>query len=134
MLKASLAVCPLTPLPRVSPRRESDLTTASRSVPENTKAGQNIGAPVSAHDADERDLLIYTMTGADARYFRIVRNTGQLRTRSPLNFEDRNTYTVVVTATDGIGASDSIQVTINVTDEDDPAEITVNAGETGGGP
>ena len=108
--------------------------SASRSVPENTKAGQNIGAPVSAHDADERDLLIYTMTGADARYFRIVRNTGQLRTRSPLNFEDRNTYTVVVTATDGIGASDSIQVTINVTDEDDPAEITVNAGETGGGP
>ena len=102
---------------------QSDST--SRTVPENTPARQNIGAPVEAIDADG-DLLTYTLRGADARYFQIDRYTGQLRTRSPLNFEDRNTYTVVVTATDGIGASDSIQVTINVTDEDDPAEITVN--------
>ena len=41
---------------------------------------------------------------------------------------------MVVTATDPFGAADSIQVTINVTDEDDPAEITVNTGETHGGP
>ena len=107
--------------------------SASRTVPENTDARQNIGAPVSANDADG-DLLIYTLSGADARHFRIVRNGGQLRTRAPLNYEDRNIYTVVVTATDPLGASDSIVVTINVTDEDDPAEITVNAGETVGGP
>ncbi len=107
--------------------------SASRTVPENTDARQNIGAPVSANDADG-DLLIYTLSGADARHFRIVRNSGQLRTRAPLNYEDRNIYTVVVTATDPLGASDSIVVTINVTDEDDPAEITVNAGETVGGP
>ena len=100
-------------------------------MPENTRARHNIGAPVSAHDADG-DLLIYTLGGADASSLQIVRNTGQLRTRSPLNFEDRNIYTVVVTATDGIGASDSIPVTINVTDEDDPAEITVNTDETDG--
>ena len=37
---------------------------------------------------------------------------------------------MVVTATDPFGATDSIVVTINVTDEDDPAEITVNAGDT----
>ena len=57
-----------------------------------------------------------------------------MRTRSPLNYEARNIYTVVVTATDGIGASDSIQVTINVTDEDDPAVITVNTDGNEGGP
>ena len=43
---------------------QSDST--SRTVPENTKSGQNIGAPVSAFDPDG-DLLVYTLGGADAR-------------------------------------------------------------------
>ncbi len=98
--------------------------TASRTVPENTEAGRNIGSPVSAHD-DDGDLLIYTLGGADAAFFRITRRDGQLRTRAPLNYEARNAYTVVVTATDPFGAADSIVVTINVTDEDDPPVITV---------
>ena len=51
-----------------------------------------------------------------------------MKTEVALNFEVRNSYSVVVTATDPFGAMDSIQVTINVTDEDDPAEITVNTG------
>ncbi len=101
---------------------QSDST--SREVPENTAEGRNIGAPVSAIDDDD-DLLIYTLTGPDAGSFQIGRNDGQLTTKAPLNYEVRNTYTVVVTATDPFGAADSIQVTINVTDEDDPAIITV---------
>ena len=118
----------------LTPGVQSDRT--SREVAENTKAAQPIGAPVKADDADEdhRDKLIYTLGGPDARAFDIVRETGQIRTWLPLNYEARNTYTVVVTARDPVGATASIQVTIHVTDEDDPAEITVNAGETGGGP
>ena len=104
---------------------QSDST--SREVPENSEKGRNIGAPVSAHD-DDTDLLIYTLTGPDADSFRIGRRDGQLKTEVALNFEVRNSYSVVVTATDPFGAMDSIQVTINVTDEDDPAEITVNTG------
>ena len=104
---------------------QSDRT--SRTVAENTKAAQPIGAPVSAIDADD-DLLIYTLSGADARYFRIVRNSGQLRTWAALNYEARNTYTVVVTAKDPFGAADSIEVTINVTDVDDPPVITIIPG------
>ena len=110
---------------------QSDRT--SREVPENTEAGRNFGAPVSAHD-DDGDLLIYTLSGADAASFDIGRNNGQLTTKAPLNYEARDSYTVVVTATDPFGATGSIMVTINVTDEDDPAEITVNAGEPRGGP
>ena len=91
---------------------------------ENTKAGQTIGAPVSANDADG-DLLIYTLGGADAASFAISRNNGQLKTKAALNFEARNSYTVVMTATDPSGAVDSILVTINVTNEDDPAVIKV---------
>ena len=118
----------------LTPGVQSDRT--SREVAENTKAAQPIGAPVKADDADElhRDKLIYTLGGPDARAFDIVRETGQIRTWIPLDYEARNTYTVVVTARDPVGATASIQVTIHVTDEDDPAEITVNAGETGGGP
>ena len=41
---------------------------------------------------------------------------------------------MVITVADPFGATDSIVVTINITDEDDPAEITVNTGETHGGP
>ena len=104
---------------------QSDRT--SREVPENTEAGQSIGPPVSAQDEDD-DLLIYTLSGPDAEFFRIGRRDGQLKTETPLNFEARSSYTVVVSATDPFGATDSIQVTINVTDEDDPPVITVTAG------
>ena len=103
---------------------QSDRT--SREVAENTDAGRNIGAPVSAQDEDD-DLLIYTLSGVDAAFFSIGReDDGQLKTRAALNYETRSSYSVVVTATDPFGAADSILVTINVTDEDDPAEITVN--------
>ena len=105
---------------------QSDRT--SRTVAENREAGQNIGHPVYAHDEDG-DLLIYSLGGEDARHFGISRNDGQLRTRAPLNYEERKSYTVVVTATDPFGAADSIEVTINVTDEDDPPVITVLSGE-----
>ena len=101
---------------------QSDST--SREVPENSEKGRSIGAPVSAIDDDD-DLLIYTLTGPDAEFFRIGRRDGQLTTEAPLNFEARNSYSVVVTATDPFGAMDSIEVTINVTDRDDPAVITV---------
>ena len=94
---------------------------------ENTKAGRYIGAPVKAIDDDD-DLLIHTLGGADAAFFSIDPKNGQLKTKAPLNYEVRNTYTVVVTATDPFGAAGSIVVTIEVTDVDDPAEITVNVG------
>ena len=97
---------------------------ASRRVAENTQAGRNIGSPVRAGDDDD-DLLIYTLGGVDAAFFGISRNNGQLKTKAPLNYEVRNIYKVLVTATDPSGAMDSIQVTINVTDEDDPAVIRV---------
>ena len=104
---------------------QSDRTI--REVAENTEKGRSIGAAVRAQDEDD-DLLIYNLGGADAEFFRIGRNDGQLKTEAPLNYEAKSSYSVVVTATDPFGATDSIQVTINITDEDDPAQITVNTG------
>ena len=89
--------------------------TTTRSIAENTAAGTNIGAPVVATDANA-DTLAYTLEGTDAASFAIDSGTGQLSTSAALNYEAKNTYTVVVTATDQGGLSDTITVTINVTD------------------
>ena len=100
---------------------QSDET--SRSVAENTEAGQPVGAPVVA---DDTDALMYSLGGADKDSFS-VDNNGQIKTKAALDYEMNDTYTVVVVATDPSGATDSIMVTINVTDESDGAVI---AGDT----
>ena len=75
----------------------------------------NIGAPVEATDPNG-DTLTYTLGGTNAASFGIVGSTGQLRTSAALDFETKSTYSVEVTATDLGGLSDTIDVTINVTD------------------
>ena len=71
-----------------------------REVAENTPAGEPVGDPVVAADA-EGDVLTYSLraTGDDDS-FAIDRATGQLWTKSPLNVEADPTYMVEVTATD----------------------------------
>ena len=87
----------------------------TREVAENTVAGENIGAPVTASDADDA-ALTYTLSGTDAASFDIDRATGQLKTKADLDHETEASYAVTVTATDGDTASDSIDVAITVTD------------------
>ena len=89
-------------------------TSTSRSIAENTPAGQNIGTPVAATDADTSNTLTYRLGGTDASVFAIVNSTGQLQTNLALNYERKPTYTVIVTVSDAKGGSDSINVTINV--------------------
>ncbi|MCY3552693.1 MAG: cadherin domain-containing protein [Candidatus Poribacteria bacterium] len=89
-------------------------SATERSIPENTPAGRNIGSPVTATDEDE-DILTYTLSGADAASFGIVSTTGQLRTRAPLDYEQKNIYSVAVIVSDGT-LTDTIGVAINVTD------------------
>ena len=89
--------------------------SATRSIAENTPANRNIGSPVSATDADN-DTLTYSLGGTNASSFGIVSSSGQLRTKAALDYETKNSYTVTVTVRDTAGASDSITVTINITD------------------
>ena len=93
--------------------------TAARSVAENTAAGQNVGAALTATDAD---TLTYTLEGTDAASFDIVSGSGQIQTRTGVtyNHEAKSTYTVVVKADDGNGGTDTVTVTIAVTDVDEP--------------
>ncbi|MYE87715.1 leucine-rich repeat protein, partial [Candidatus Poribacteria bacterium] len=100
---------------------EGDSTT--RTVAENTAAGQNIGTAISATDADG-DTLTYTLGGTDAASFNIVSTSGQLQTNTPLDYETKSSYLVTVSVFDGDGGTDTITVTINVTDvnEQQPAQ------------
>ena len=100
-------------------------TSTTRSVAENTASGQNIGAPVTATDADTSDTLTYTLAA-----FGIVRSSGQLRTSAPLNYETKDSYAVTVSVSDGNGGADSINVTINVTA--DRAALVALYNATGG--
>ena len=94
-------------------------STAARSVAENTAAGQNVGAVLTATDADSSDTLTYTLEGADAASFDIatVSGSGRIRTKTGVtyNHEAKSSYEVTVRASDGTD-SDTIAVTITVTD------------------
>ena len=103
-----------------------DADTATRSVDENTAAGENIGAPVMATDADD-DMLTYTLSGTDASSFDIDESTGQLMTMADLDYETETTYIVTVTAKDTSEATDSVMVTINVTNVDEDGTVTLSS-------
>ena len=98
--------------------------TATRTVPENSAAGAAVGTPVTATDADSGDTLTYSLEGPDAASFTIDETSGQVRTGTGVtyNYEaPKNSYSVTVTADDGNGRADTIDVTINVTDDDTEA-------------
>ena len=106
--------------------------TTSRDVSENTSAGRNVGGPVSATDP-ERDSLTYSLAGTDAGHFDISTSTGQILTKSALDYESgTKSYSVTVSVTDSKDANGapnslddaSIEVTINVIDEDEAPVLT----------
>ena len=106
--------------------------TATRTIAENTPAGQPIGSPVEAGDPDAGEILTYSLAGTDGASFGITPSTGQLQTKTSLDFEDRASYEVTVSVHDGRDAAgsndttadDSITVTITVTGVDEPPVVT----------
>ncbi len=117
-----------------SPPVFADGETTTRAVDENTAAGEDIGTPVAATDADG-DTLTYAPGGTDAAHFALDTATGQLQTREALDYETQTTYQVTLEVSDGEGGSASITVTIEVGDLVDtppaPANLAVGTlGET----
>ncbi len=85
-------------------------------VPEEAPARTNVGDPVSATDSDGQDLT-YTLSGEDESYFVIDDLTGQIsvRVQGLPDSETETSYTVIVTATDTLGATVSVTVVIKAT-------------------
>ena len=107
--------------------------TETRSVAENSPANTDVGAAVTATDGDN-DPLAYSLDGSDATSFTIVATSGQIRTRSGVtyDYEAQPSYTVIVKADDNNGGTDTVTVTIDLTDDVDerplaPAAPTVTA-------
>ena len=105
----------------IAPTFATDAEGVDRSVAENTPAGQPIGAPVSATDA-EGDALTYTLAGTDAAAFALDADSGQVRTKAALDYETRTTYAVVVEVRDDQGGTANQPVTITITDENEPPD------------
>ena len=109
----------------------TDTDPAARNVPENTQAGEDIGNAIAATDP-ENDTLTYTLSGTNAADFDIVGTSGQLQTKSALDKETKDSYTVTVSVHDGKDAAggpdttvdDTITVNITVTEENDPPEFS----------
>ena len=106
----------------------------TREIPENTAAGQNVGAAVAAQDPDG-DTLTYKLEGTGAASFEFDTSTGQIKTKDPLDFETTARYELTVSVRDSKdvnGDADTADdatkdVTVTVTDSN---EDIVLSGDT----
>ena len=107
------------PLVNTAPEFPPGPTT--RSVPEDARANDIVGAPVVAADAEHAGQLTYTLTGG-SDLFTIDGGSGQIRVAADesLDHETAPSHSVVVTATDPSLAFDTVQVTIDVTNVNEP--------------
>ena len=64
--------------------------------------------------ASDSDLLMYSV---DDKANFSVDNDGQITTAVKLDYETQKMYTIVLTATDPSGATDTTNVNVTVTDE-----------------
>ena len=106
----------------------------ARSVAESAQAGDNVGTPVTATDVDENDTLTYSLSGADASFFEIDQQSGQITVGDAAAFDiaTQDTYTVTVEADDRIERA-TVEVTITVTTRLIPPPPPRRGGGGGGG-
>ena len=105
-------------------------------IAENVAPGTAVGT-VSASDADG-DTLTYSASGTDAGVFSLDTGTGAItvKTGETVDYEDRASYSITVSVTDGKDGSgtaegtpitdDSVAVTINVTNVDEAGTVTLS--------
>ena len=105
-----------------------------RTVVENASTSTLVGAPVAAVDPDG-DALTYRLSGEDTAHFEIDPATGQLSTRSVLDYEARAAYSVTVSVLDGKDADGnpddvtdhSVVVSVTVIDEEEFGSIALSS-------
>ena len=96
--------------------------TATREVAENSGAGVNVGAAVTATDDDTGATLTYNLEGNHGASFDIDAASGQIKTKAGVtyDYEARSSYLVTVKVRDGNEGADTIAVTIDLTDLNEP--------------
>ncbi len=91
-------------------------STKTLTVPENTPVGTNVGSPLTAVDPEGETLSYSLEATADDAHFAVDAGSGQLWVKEALNYEEKSSHSVTVTAEDTSGQTGSITVTINVGD------------------
>ena len=115
-----------------SPMFDDGLATEI-SVAEKTAAG-DIGDPFTATD-DDGDTPVYSLASGTGASFSIDAATGQLSTTAELDYETEMSYAITVEVRDNEDATgaadnavdDSIAVTVNVTNVDEPGTVTLDS-------
>ena len=108
-------------LPDTAPAFQHDAVVLD--LPENSSPGTVVvgsAVPLTATDADS-DALTYTLAGPDKDSFDFDSSTRELKARSGVtyDYETRASYSLNVEVDDGDDGTDSIAVTINLTDMDE---------------
>ena len=116
---ATLVTVTVTPV-NDPPEFATDMTT--RTVSEGAGPGDTVGTKLAATDVDD-STLTYSLSGASDFVIDASGPTaGQIRVAPGVTLDRENTpsYQVTVTATDRLNASDTIAVTINLDNVNDP--------------
>lgn len=116
--------------------------TATRTLPENSGAGVNVvGGTITATDGDS-DTLTYSLASTGDHASFEIDSSGQIKAKSGVmhsfDFEStKKSYSITVQVSDGkdaasdtedpAGIDDTIAVTINLTNVNEPPEITTNS-------
>ena len=128
----------------------TDANAVTRSIAENSAAGTNVGAAVTAKSTNTTYTYSHALSGTDASKFEIGSTTGQITVKSgtSLDYETKTSYSVIVTVTaaaksQGGANAQSVDpnapgdyvvpVTINVTDVNEPPAAPAAPTVTGSG-
>ena len=105
---------------------------ATLAVDENSAAGTNVGAAITATDPDSGDTVTYSLTGTDAASFSIGSSTGQITTvpNVTYDFETKSSYTLEVDVSDGKGGTNSTPVTVKLNDVNEAPAFASDADTT----
>ncbi len=96
-------------------------TSTTRTLAENTTGTTDIGNPITATDGDGGTLR-YRLEGTDQASFTLDGNQLQTIAGVAYDYEEKSSYVVIVRVQDGQGGSNTIEVTINLIDEQEPPE------------
>ena len=111
-----LSICSLQSLSYANPEFIEG-ESAIREIAENAEVGTNIGEPLRYSIGKIDFWVSISLRGPDAQAFDVVHvhQSAQLKTKSTLDYETKDTYEVRVIAS-SLWSRDTITVTINVTD------------------
>ena len=109
----------------------AESAVAADAIAENSGAGQVVYTAQADDSADASAGVSYSLAGADAAAFSIDSATGAVTLTANPDYEAQSSYSFTVVADDGVNATASQTVTLEVTDVDDTAPVISSSSDAG---